>query len=558
MRFDKHLGLTIIFTVLAIWFSKNLFISHCIEVSATVNTNKNIELQLFYTENSEENFNEKQSVKKNISSGTTNLKIVLPAQHISKFRFDFGSNPGKVILKKLIFHGKKDIILNFEKLKFHEINTHKIYKEEIEIVSNQRDPFIIFNETLNINQGHKVDWCIFLILLCAYLFVFSKGIDYLAKFKNFEKYSRIDIVFLASFFALLFIPMLNISDAVESEQENRVLAIKPHLFQDGKLDRNFGTKFDSWFNDRFLGRDLITFAYQYLKYAVAPLAGNDKILVGKDGWYFYKPDRSLENFANKVILSETDLENGLNYLKNIDSWCKEHNKNFYYIIIPDKHRIYGEQYRLVNKLRSDKFGIAEQFIDYIQQHSDIKVLYLKDEMLKRKEKGLVYFKQDSHWSDLGAYYGYNAIIGELKKDYNLNAIKVTEWYDATGTISDLIFMLAPQKIASTDKIYKRPVYQTKTECKYLTKYGHKDLGEVFCNNKKNQYNIFVLRDSFFNWLTPYFSDTFNKTKLVWKYNIEREDVEDIDSNYDIVILENVERFIPKILQQKFPNSIEEK
>ncbi|MBP5343788.1 MAG: hypothetical protein J6Y85_01765 [Alphaproteobacteria bacterium] len=554
MKLNKYLILTTVCVGIALWISMALFTSYNISFSADIITKKNVEIQVFYTENDIEHFNENQSIKKNIKSGLNHLKMTLPIQHVSKFRFDFGTNPGEVILSNPTILGSKDKVLNLKKLKFNQIGTYEISANAIKLISNQNDPFIVFDQILDINPKGNIDWCIFLILLCTYWFIFSKGIAYLTKFKIFEKNSRIDIVFLTVFFVILFIPMLNISDAEKSEQENRMLTVKPRLIYNGTIDSDFGNKFNNWFSDRFFGRCLFTSLYQYLKYFIAPDAGNENILVGKDGWFFYRPDKSLENFANKVVLSEEEMRQGLSYLEHINNWCKKHHKKFYYVIIPDKHRIYGEYYRLVRKLKPDKFGIAEQFIDYIQKNSDIKVMYLRDELLKYKNEGLLYYKKDSHWSDLGAYHGYNIIMDELKKDYNFDIVRIPEWHSSTGTISDLITMLVPQnKISTEPKIYKRPVYKTKAECQRLTKYGHKDLGEVTCRNKQNKYSVFVLRDSFFNWLTPYISDTFNKTKIVWKYNLERQDLDDIDSNYDIIILENVERFIPKILRQKFPN-----
>jgi len=53
-------------------------------------------------------------------------------------------------------------------------------------------------------------------------------------------------------------------------------------------------------------------------------------------------------------------------------------------------------------------------------------------------------------------------------------------------------------------------------------------------------------------LIPYVSDTFKDTKILWKQNMATEDLKDIEENYDIVIVENVERYIPQILKRKFP------
>lgn len=70
----------------------------------------------------------------------------------------------------------------------------------------------------------NVDFYAFVIIATAYFLVTYKLLKYLSRFKIEQHHSRIDIVFLVTFFILLFVPMLHISDAEKSEQENRMLA----------------------------------------------------------------------------------------------------------------------------------------------------------------------------------------------------------------------------------------------------------------------------------------------------------------------------------------------
>jgi hypothetical protein len=143
-----------------------------------------------------------------------------------------------------------------------DVTSHEIIGSQLVIQSDQKDPYMIYSETLDLNPYLKIDWCILLILFCVYWFIFSKTVGYLAKFKIFENHSRIDIIFLALFFGLLFIPMMHISNAQKSDQENRMLAIKPNLIQSGGIiDNNFGSKFNDWFNDRFWGRDMAVYLF---------------------------------------------------------------------------------------------------------------------------------------------------------------------------------------------------------------------------------------------------------------------------------------------------------
>jgi hypothetical protein len=54
---------------------------------------------------------------------------------------------------------------------------------------------------------------------------------------------------------------------------------------------------------------------------------------------------------------------------------------------------------------------------------NIPVIYPKEDLLAHKDKGLLYYKNDTHWSDLGAYYGYVALVTALQKTYpNLKSV----------------------------------------------------------------------------------------------------------------------------------------
>ena len=70
----------------------------------------------------------------------------------------------------------------------------------------------------------KYDVLLLITLFTLFFLLYFKILAWLMKLKWVQNKSRIDIVFLTVFFILLFLPMLHISDAEKSEQENRMLA----------------------------------------------------------------------------------------------------------------------------------------------------------------------------------------------------------------------------------------------------------------------------------------------------------------------------------------------
>ena len=67
----------------------------------------------------------------------------------------------------------------------------------------------------------------------------------------------------------------------------------------------------------------------------------------------------------------------------------------------------------------------------------------------------------------------------------------------------------------------------------------------------------MLRDSFGGSLILYLSDIFNEinTEDFMSYQFSSENLKFIKDNADIVILENVERYVPVILNKKIPQNL---
>lgn len=543
-------GLTVLLTFIVLYFTSALWYGRGVLISFNSQLQKDIEYQVFYTESDDQRFNELQSVIKQVKAGNQTVEILLPTENIVKFRIDSGFKPGEVVISDLKIVGLHEIEPDYNE--FEPINMDKYISEnnKLYIVSTQADPYIIYKKDLHLSAGIQIDWYRLIIISVLTFLLMYKFVQYLSKFKVEKQYSRIDIVMLSVFFALLFVPMMHISDAEKSEQENRMLAKKPQLIIDGGGYGNYGVQFDAWYNDHFMGRDTILSLYRKGVNLLASDNGNEKVLMGKNKWVFWKKDNSIENYANKTVLSIEDMKRGLDYLKAIDSWCKEHHKKFYYFIAPDKNRIYGEYYpNYIRKIRSDEFSIGHQFVKYIRENSDIKVIYPYDEFIASKKEGLLYYKGGTHWNYLGAYYGYRELLKVMQKDLQLPEVKILRWDNEKSASDQGLYNMISQK--DIEKKYAFPVFHSTVRCQSQAKYN-RETGEISCINSTGQYNAMVLRDSFFILLSTYITNSFHKTLLLWKYNLEKVDLENIEHNYDVLILENVERFIPNILRQKLP------
>ena len=400
----------------------------------------------------------------------------------------------------------------------------------------------------------------FFLLLCFFGASSYLILSYL-KLKNsgaFNQCSWIDIVFVSILGVLLCVPMMHVSEAERSPWENRKLAVKPQLFiQGGGIDSDYGKKFDAWFNDRFFGRDAMLSFYSWLTLRIAPGRGNKDVLVGKEGWLFLNRKIGPLGYANAVTYSDSELKHGFDYIEKFYRWCQKNNKKFYYVIVPDKNKIYGEYYRTINKINDDSKGYAGQFISYIKQRSDAPVFYLRDCLLREKSQGLLYYKRDTHWSKLGAYFGYLFLAEQFKKDMDIDFLTISNWKRVKEVPADLSDLYHQAHV--NDAWYLAPVIPKAYKSVILPKYGIGN-GYVRCENKNGKYRVFVLRDSMFNNFLPYFAPNFAVVECHWKQEVTSDDLNHIRKDFDIVLIENGERLTPDVMSRCFPSNenLEEK
>lgn len=363
-------------------------------------------------------------------------------------------------------------------------------------------------------------------------------------------------IFVITFMLLLWVPMLHINRQEKSETENRTLAVMPSLMSDGKINNKYGEEFNTWFNDRFFGRErLISIHNNFMnkiQTGETTAGGNKRVLIGRDNWLFYKEDNSLKNYTNSNTPNEKQMAAGLAYLKDIDAWCRAHNKKFFYLIGPDKNKIYPEYFpTYINKLRPDSDGIGATFYRYIRENSDIDVIYPYDELMAAKETDLVYYTNDTHWNMLGGYIAFRILYQHIfDKEFNEN--KFIRRWNENSFEGDLAKMLnLKDNTVYMQTKFKEPEFFNDIQCQTVQE-KPTDAPYIKCKNPNRSLRVYVLRDSFSIALIPYMAQVFNTVELQWRNYFNKPDLDVIARDYDIVILENVERLTPSVLRKHFP------
>lgn len=551
----KRFTVVLLLTILSlISFNRYFLFPKPIIFSFVAEGEKTVDFEVFYEKNKNHPFSQKFAITQKINlAKVKNVSFSIPIKRIEKLRLDFGSNPGTVTVSNLKLVGRKTFKVNVSnKSKTNQLDKFSVSEDGLTITSSRHDPFVVLSDNLNVKAAKSFDSKIFIIIFTLAFMFFYKLVAYLSKFKIIENNSRIDIVFLCTIAFLMFIPLSKIDNSVVSTSENRTLATYRRLFKDGLLNQNYGKDFETWFNDRFNGRASLIKNYNKLKLLLSNRKENDKVLIGKDNWAFYKGNSSIRNFQNLDLFSEDELASILSYLSEIDEWCIKNGKKFYFIIAPDKNKIYGEYFDYSRKINPDEKSRANQLVNYLKSNSKLQVLYSYDAVYSQKDNGnLLYWKNDTHWNELGAYYAYLELMKKISPDFaNLPVYHYEKLEEYTRPNGDLSKMYKEYK-QPDDSIYKKPVINKTFNCQ--TK---KIRGDTLCTNPQGKYRAFLFMDSFSENLLPYFAATFKNLHTTWRYQIKTPDLKVISDNADIVIMEVVERLLPELKNLNFPENLE--
>ncbi len=543
---SKFIIIVFFTTLVLLALTYNLWINKFFYITFQINSEEDTQIKLFYTQRLD-SFNEEQSILYNAKAGQHKIKMIIPTPKISKFCLDFTDNSGKIKISDLTIRGRKITnFSDFSKFHFQNITNYKEKNGTLSFNNTHHSSRLIYKEELDLKGGRHIDFYALIILTTIYFLCSYKIIRYLSYFKIEQHHSRIDIVFLTIFFSLLFIPMLHISDAEKSEQENRMLAEKPKFSKLYSKNKNFGKSYEEWFNDRFFGRKTLIDLHDEIIYSFSQ-NGNKDVLIGKQGWLFYRGDNSLRNYQNLDLFTEAELKKITQYLNDIQTWAVKNNKRFYFLIGPDKNKIYGEYIHILKQINRNEKSRANQLIKYLTTHTNIKVIYPYHELHKAKKNGFLYWKNDTHWNEMGAFIAYKSLSSIISQDVPLSILTYNSLIKKKNPKGDLSRMYASIKNDNTTE-YSLPNIQNKSECDSPLHKGKL----TRCINPKKKHTLYVYRDSFSTALAPYLNNTFGKVTYFWRHSIQESDLEILKKDADVIILEIVERGLPSLINLHFP------
>lgn len=363
------------------------------------------------------------------------------------------------------------------------------------------------------------------------------------------KQNRTNVLIILLFIAIITLPQITFwfinNDTSEiSESENRKLNSKPELKFETITE--YPKQFDDYYSDHLPFRTMFRNTWAKLNYNIFNVTVDDRVLLGKDNWLFYRGDKSIEQVQGLAIYTETEKNDILTKLRNNVTKLQEMGIETYVLVLPNKENIYKD-YLPSNILIKDNISRTEELINYIRNNSNIKVIYPKLELLEVKKDYQVYRKYDTHWNKIGAFVGTQALQKAIDNEfsYDLDNILIERKQEKDG--GDLAAFANLEEELFENLVRVKNFYP---EIEYKKSENMKcESYEEFTSNSENDKTVVFIGDSFRNDMIEYFSKLYKKVIYIHRDYYKKGIIEEIKP--DIVVIEAVERLSEGLMKELF-------
>ncbi len=165
--------------------------------------------------------------------------------------------------------------------------------------------------------------------------------------------------------------------------------------------KRFFKEFERYYNDRILGRSAFLGLSNRIHRSGRADLDPDKCYRGKDNWLFLGNDydRCVEALTGLWRPSAQQIDTQVQFFKGIDDAVRAGGAEFHMLIGPNKSTVYPEYLPPLTFPAKDR--TIAPLVEKLKANG-LSIFDSADHLLKNKDKGLLYYRSDTHWNHLGA------------------------------------------------------------------------------------------------------------------------------------------------------------
>nr|WP_319493596.1 hypothetical protein [uncultured Desulfobacter sp.] len=321
--------------------------------------------------------------------------------------------------------------------------------------------------------------------------------------------------------------------------------------------KDYFPKLEKYINDQFSLREKLIRCYALLNNFLGVSINPEKVLIGKKDYLFLGNiwQNIIDQTTGNDVFDRHHLNRWIYHMELRQQYLKERGIGFYVVVIPNKHSVYAEY--LPSWVTSSRKTPLSQIQNETKAFRFINLMphFLS---VKKRYGQRLYNKTDSHWSRLGAYLGYQAIIQAVHQDFSKITPVVLEFdkfiYESNNLGGDLAHMIRLDGHVKDFYMHiKSSGLQNTTSIRKIDFDGHEQPLDAFNHvrwyekvtflNTTKPYTALVLMDSFMEKMAVFFNHTFGETIYCHYKDVDGRKLKNLVERYkpDLVIYQMVER-----------------
>ncbi len=322
-----------------------------------------------------------------------------------------------------------------------------------------------------------------------------------------------DILFFALFcIVLLYGGWLYLGHFQQLWQENRLKRTNPII------PANVSTAYENALTqvlseeDHFALRGL-----SKLKRGLLNTSFTHRVEIGEDNWLFIQeevPGRpAIQQSLGVFRYTPYQLKTWKLLFQQRRDWTEANGMDYMLVLTPNKATIYPEilpsRYHFVGS------GTREQLKEAL---TDLYVVDLTDSIRQHKDERILFLKNDTHWNELAAFFGYQSLMHAMPDGYRAQPLSLTDCEVVMDTASggDLARLLLEDDERWEIAPFLEPLQSNSTFIE--TRSGSIAPGltpKVYVNEQATLPKVLFDHDSFFKDLRPFFSQHYTESVFLW-------------------------------------------
>jgi hypothetical protein len=341
------------------------------------------------------------------------------------------------------------------------------------------------------------------------------------------------ILFTAAVAALCLLPLLVMPWQNEAAVGNEKLAAVPKVrTAAGAWNTDFLGDLSDYVTDHFGFRHAMITLQNRLTGTALHTLNSDSVLLGKDGWLFYRETE--EDYTGANLFTARQSYAAAHTLKLMQEYCAQNDIRFCFTIAPNKNSLYGSQ--MPTRYKAASVRNAQLLAAQMQQQG---VNYFDLFGLLGNSGETLYYKYDSHWTMEGAQLAAQGLLQTLDgRTVDFDALKTGQTQPHTGDLYEMVYSSGTE--TEPDAAYA-------FSYEYDAKFHSAEDITIHTTNAGETGSVFVYRDSFGINLHPFLAQSYGKACFSRSMPYVMSNV--LEEQPDLLLVEIVERNLDWLLER---------